>query len=525
MCAQFAAAAGPGAHLIDSPQPLAALRRVVARRDRSRAREQTTRFLELAAERGEGVGYAWLRLNLCEIELRAGEWDAAERLLDEWADSDDGQFLITPTYQRCRALLAAGRGDPAAAREWAEPALEEASRRGYTWQILESHRALGIAALLAADPATAAEHLRFVYDHCEREGVDEPGAFPVAADLLEALAELGADDEAVSSARRLAASQDHPWAQATLARADGEAEARRRPTSSSACASTPPAPASPTAAPRAARASGARHATRWKPRRPPSTPSARPAGPSRPARSSPASAVASPRTDAGELTQTERQVAELAASGQTNKEIALSLFVTTHTVEAHLSSVYAKLGPALADRARRAPVGTPRGQTSLVPAGPGRPRRRGLRRAAGAGHGEALRTGHTSCVLASLRSARGTLRYVPVLPVCKHGAGMSPRSCGTGCRALRYAPVLPGRGAGRWVCRVLQGREWGAEVCPRCPAGTGGLRPGFRDIAGSWRPYGRPGVLPNPLSPCPVVGRRVCLARRRGGSARCWALC
>ena len=51
-----------------------------------------------------------------------------------------------------------------------------------------------------------------------------------------------------------------------------------------------------------------------------------------------------PRTDATELTQTEHQVARLAASGQTNKEIAQALFVTTHTVEAHLTSVYAKLG-------------------------------------------------------------------------------------------------------------------------------------------------------------------------------------
>ena len=51
-----------------------------------------------------------------------------------------------------------------------------------------------------------------------------------------------------------------------------------------------------------------------------------------------------PRTDANELTHTERQVAELAAAGRTNKEIAHALFVTTHTVEAHLSKAYAKLG-------------------------------------------------------------------------------------------------------------------------------------------------------------------------------------
>ncbi len=37
-------------------------------------------------------------------------------------------------------------------------------------------------------------------------------------------------------------------------------------------------------------------------------------------------------------------MARLAADGRANKEIAQALFVTVHTVEAHLSSTYAKLG-------------------------------------------------------------------------------------------------------------------------------------------------------------------------------------
>ena len=43
------------------------------------------------------------------------------------------------------------------------------------------------------------------------------------------------------------------------------------------------------------------------------------------------------------MTTSERRVAELAAAGASNKEIAQSLFVTLRTVEMHLSSVYAKL--------------------------------------------------------------------------------------------------------------------------------------------------------------------------------------
>jgi DNA-binding CsgD family transcriptional regulator len=43
------------------------------------------------------------------------------------------------------------------------------------------------------------------------------------------------------------------------------------------------------------------------------------------------------------LTPSERRVAELAASGMTNRQIAQSLFVTVKTVEAHLSATYDKL--------------------------------------------------------------------------------------------------------------------------------------------------------------------------------------
>ena len=45
-----------------------------------------------------------------------------------------------------------------------------------------------------------------------------------------------------------------------------------------------------------------------------------------------------------ELTPTELRVAELAATGAQNKEIAGALFVSVKTVEANLSRVYAKLG-------------------------------------------------------------------------------------------------------------------------------------------------------------------------------------
>jgi len=46
----------------------------------------------------------------------------------------------------------------------------------------------------------------------------------------------------------------------------------------------------------------------------------------------------------GGLTTAEHRVAELAAAGLSNKEIAGTLFIAVHTVEVHLSHAYAKLG-------------------------------------------------------------------------------------------------------------------------------------------------------------------------------------
>jgi DNA-binding NarL/FixJ family response regulator len=44
------------------------------------------------------------------------------------------------------------------------------------------------------------------------------------------------------------------------------------------------------------------------------------------------------------LTPSEQRVADLAASGMTNRDIAATLFITIKTVEHNPSRVYAKLG-------------------------------------------------------------------------------------------------------------------------------------------------------------------------------------
>jgi DNA-binding NarL/FixJ family response regulator len=50
------------------------------------------------------------------------------------------------------------------------------------------------------------------------------------------------------------------------------------------------------------------------------------------------------RPASGDLTRTEVQLASLAAEGRANKEIAAALHMSVHTVEAHLTRIYRKLG-------------------------------------------------------------------------------------------------------------------------------------------------------------------------------------
>jgi DNA-binding NarL/FixJ family response regulator len=49
------------------------------------------------------------------------------------------------------------------------------------------------------------------------------------------------------------------------------------------------------------------------------------------------------RTSGGDLTEGERRVAELAAQGLTNRQVAAALFMSPKTVEANLSRAYQKL--------------------------------------------------------------------------------------------------------------------------------------------------------------------------------------
>jgi DNA-binding CsgD family transcriptional regulator len=359
LCERFRGASDDAFYIAQSPERIAG-QRLVWRGEIGPAREALTRLMVMADERGEPSSYALQRLHLCELELRTGGWDEAERLLEEWAEFSERELLLWPMYERCRALLAAGRGDVGEAERWATEAIALAERTGNRWDMLEALRARGVAALLSHDAARAADSLRTVWARAEREGVDDPGTYPVAPDLVEALVEAGDLGEARAVTGRLAAlseQQEHPWGLAgarrcaALVRLAGAYDERPAEELRVAAAAYG-ALGLPFERARSLLALGRaqRRAKKWGMARESLTRSAAAfdrlgsPGWADDARSELQRVGARRASPAGELTPAERRVAELAADGLANKEIAQALVVTVNTVEFHLRNVYAKLG-------------------------------------------------------------------------------------------------------------------------------------------------------------------------------------
>jgi DNA-binding CsgD family transcriptional regulator len=263
-------------------------------------------------------------------------------------------------YQRCRALLAAGVGDAGEARRWGRNAVARAETTGSRWDWLEAQRARGMAALVSREPGRAAEILRPVWEHVEREDLD-PGVFPAAPELVEALADLGELDAATRVAERLhamAERHEHPWALAAAQRCravvalaapgyDADA-AQGLADAAGACADL--GLAFDHARTLLALGRAQRRVKQWGVARQSLEDAAAAfdvlgsAGWAENARTDLARVGGRPPRASGELTATEREIVDLAVDGLANKEIARALHLAVHTVEVHLSRIYRKLG-------------------------------------------------------------------------------------------------------------------------------------------------------------------------------------
>jgi DNA-binding CsgD family transcriptional regulator len=335
--------------------------RLAFRGELTRAREVFRRLLANADERRESRSGLVFILQLGELELRAGDTSEAARLMEEWDQWAALEPEIWVTRARIEALLAAVRGEPGRATELAGRVLEASQSDGYAgWDRLEALRALGLAALLERAPERAIASLGAVWEHAVQEGVDDPGAFPVAGDLAEALAESGqlqTANEVIGRLRALAFLQQHPWGLATVRRSEAAVKLAER-YDDSAAAELAAAAADYRALGLGFDSARALLFLGRVQRRSKKQAAARDS--LEQARSTfeqlgcPGWAALAgaellrvsgrQRAASGGLTPSEQRVAELVAGGLSNKEVAARLFVTVYTVEAHLKNAYAKLG-------------------------------------------------------------------------------------------------------------------------------------------------------------------------------------
>lgn len=319
------------------------------------AREILARLRARYDERGDVQSSRLVQQLLCDVELRAGN---ARDAADLVAGLDIELSWMSGVVARLHASLAALTGDPSAVSEWSSIALSATPGQG--WDRLATHRAVGVAAMLQSDATTAVEHLQLVWDHANREGVDDPGALPVAADLAEAFILLGDHTSAQRVSGRLlelSREQDHPWGLATARRTAAALQLARGDLDGSVQELERVAHdygewglrfdqartllLLGNFQRRLKRRAGARRSLEGAIE---VFEASGCAGWARRARADHDRVSGRRATVGGELTPSEMQVAQLAAGGLTNKEIAERLFVTVSTVEVHLSHVYAKYG-------------------------------------------------------------------------------------------------------------------------------------------------------------------------------------
>jgi DNA-binding NarL/FixJ family response regulator len=349
--------------------------RLAFRGELAAAREVFQRLLATAEQRGEvGSGILFIAQR-CEVELRAGDAFAAAAALhelDQWTALEPEPSVFRA---RAQAMLAAVAGDPGRATALSAAMLQAGASSHYQWDRLEARRAAGVAALRARDPEQAVTSLAAVWQHTQREGIEDPGAFPVAGDLAEALAETGqfaAAGAVIGRLAHLAAAQQHPWGRATadrsaavvtLARGYDDAAAARLAGAAGAYRALGAgweAARALLVLGRAQRRAKKRAAARE------SLEQARAGFQALGCRGWAQAAAGeldriSGRRAApgGGLTPGERRVAELVAAGLSNKQVAAQLYVSVYTVEAHLSQAYAKLG--IGSRTQLARALSPRG--------------------------------------------------------------------------------------------------------------------------------------------------------------------
>jgi hypothetical protein len=245
VCERHAAVAVPAEQIYHAVVRVSALHHMW-RGDVRWAETRMRELLATAEERGEGWSTAAMRLHLCELWLRTGEWDLAGRMLRDW-DQPSGRGAhcgpaARPAARRCWRRAAATRRRPSATRRSRSRARRRAGCAGMSWRRAARRGSRRCCAATRRRPWSGSAGCGTT---SPARALLDPGVFPVAADLVEA----GGDAAAVVAYLRAAG--DHPYARATLLRVERAPGSGRRRIARSGWSSTPPARCSrTTAAPR-----------------------------------------------------------------------------------------------------------------------------------------------------------------------------------------------------------------------------------------------------------------------------------
>jgi DNA-binding CsgD family transcriptional regulator/DNA polymerase III delta prime subunit len=339
---------------------IALARRLICESDLDRARPLLQTAAARAADRGDERTRGHVLFHLVMLEWFAGRWDDAlvhaRTVLVLAEQLADDQFRGMVLHGR--ALVDAHRGDVEAARSAAAGAAALADAVADAIFPVWNEAVLGHLELSLGNPEAAAAHLGALPERLTAMGWNDP-ASSVWPDAVEALVQVGEHNRAATYLARyeaLAQRSGSVWALATSARCRGLLSAAQGGFDAAyaaferALAEHDRMPGSFErgrtllaygAVRRRARQRGAARealqaaleifeqqgAQQW----------ARRAGEE-------LGRISGRRPGGAELTETELRVARLAVAGRANKEIATALFMSVHTVEAHLSRVYRKLG-------------------------------------------------------------------------------------------------------------------------------------------------------------------------------------
>jgi DNA-binding CsgD family transcriptional regulator len=341
--------------------PASGLAYAAARADRYR--EALARFEDLrryASDHGDDI-VTWALIRMAEVDVLVGDWPAALEHASEAAEiAMQARALANEAF--AVAMTASveahlGRIDSASAS--ASRTLELATSLGLSAAITVTESVLGFMELSLGDARAAHVRLGPLVERRRRAGVADPSLVRFVPNEIEALVELGLHDEAeavLAWYEARARALDRPLALASAARCRGLLAAARGETAAAltafdAALAEHERVEAPFERARTLLAKGSteRRANRRRVARATLDEAAAELERLGAAlwleRARDELARIGGRTSsADELTPSERRVAELVVEGRTNREVAAALFVTTRTVETHLSHIYGKLG-------------------------------------------------------------------------------------------------------------------------------------------------------------------------------------